>query len=47
VPYNGKVVEYKKKKKKVIENSFESKLSIIGECGHAQDIFRKSSTRRI
>jgi len=43
--YNGKIVEYKKKY--VIENSFESKLSIIGECGHAQDIFRKSSMIRI
>jgi hypothetical protein len=26
-------------KKNVIENSFESKLTIIGECGHAHDIF--------
>jgi hypothetical protein len=33
--YNGKVVEYKK----VIENSFESKLTISGECRHAHDIF--------
>jgi hypothetical protein len=35
------------KKRNVIENSFESKLSIIGECGHAHDIFRKSSMSRI
>jgi hypothetical protein len=42
--YNGKVVGYNIY---IMENSFESKLSIIGECGHAHDIFRKSSMSRI